>query len=114
GIRDMAGDLDRLIEWKKEQAEGRLAGPEMGISRPFLDGSAKGFSLPSDVIEVSTPEIARSKVRELKSRGADFIKVGSQLSLEVFDATAAECKLQGISFAGHVPDVVTVEHATSA
>lgn len=114
GIRDMAGDLETLLAWKRVQASGALAGPKMIVSGPFLDGSSKGFSLPTDVIEVTSPETAAEQVRGLKHRGADFIKVGSQLKPEVFAAIAAECKRQGMTFAGHVPDAVKVEDATRA
>ncbi len=114
GIRDMAGDVDALLAWKREQAEGKLIGPRMILSGPFLDGSAKGYGFPTDVIEVTTPDAARTKARELKQRGVDFIKVGSQLTPEVFNAIADECKTQHIPFVGHVPDSVKVEDASAA
>ena len=114
GIRDMAGDVDVLLSWKREQAEGKLMGPRMIISGPFLDGSAKGYGFPTDVIEVTTPDAARAKVRELKQRGVDFIKVGSQLMPEVFNAIADECRALHIPFVGHVPDSVKVEDAAAA
>ncbi len=114
GIRDMAGDLDTLLAWKRAQASGTLIGPKMIVSGPFLDGSSKGFSLPGDVIEVTSPEAAAEQVQGLKQRGADFIKVGSQLKPEVFAAIAAECKRQSMTFAGHVPDAVKVEDASRA
>jgi imidazolonepropionase-like amidohydrolase len=114
GVRDMAGDLDALLAWKREQVEGKLIGPRMIVSGPFLDGSAKGYGFPTDVIEVTTPETARKKVRELKKRGVDFIKVGSQLTPEVFNAIAQEAKAQGLTFVGHVPDSVKVEDAAYA
>jgi imidazolonepropionase-like amidohydrolase len=114
GIRDMAGDLETLLTWKRAQATGMLAGPKMIVSGPFLDGSAKGFPLPTDVIEVTSPAASAEQVRGLKQRGADFIKIGSQLKPEVFAAIASECKSQGMTFAGHVPDSVRVEDATRA
>lgn len=113
-VRDMAGDVDALLAWKQAQAEGRLQGPRMFISGPFVDGSKQGFDHPGDVIETATPEAGRNAVRLLKKRGVDFIKIGSQLSRETFLAVADECKRQKIAFLGHVPDSVTPLEASDA
>src|SRR6266436_10342029 len=56
GIRDMAGDVDALLAWKRDQAEGRLEGPRMFIAGPFIDGSTQGFDHPGDVTAAATPE----------------------------------------------------------
>ena len=114
GIRDMAGDVDALLAWKRDQAEGRLEGPRMFIAGPFLDRSTQGFDHPGDVTAAATPEAGQAAVRLLKSRGVDFIKVGSQLSRETFFAIAEECRRQGIAFLGHVPNSVTPLEASSA
>src|SRR5258708_5943234 len=68
-IRDMAGDVASLLEWKQEQADGKLTGPRMFIAGPFIDGSTRGFTFPGDVIEAATPEAGRAAVRLLKRRG---------------------------------------------
>src|SRR6266436_7594183 len=114
GIRDMAGDVTSLLDWKKEQDDGKLLGPRMFISGPFVDSSKNGFTYPGDVIEATTPAAARETVRVLKQKGVDFIKIGSQLSRETFLAIAEECKLQRIPFLGHVPDSVTPLEASVA
>lgn len=113
-IRDMAGDVDALLAWKREQREGTLQGPRMFIAGPFLDGSTRGFDNPADVIAVTTPDAGRAAVRTLKDRGVDFIKVGSQLSRETFFAIADECKRQKIAFLGHVPNSVLPLEASEA
>jgi imidazolonepropionase-like amidohydrolase len=113
-IRDMAGDVDTLLAWKREQAEGRLEGPRMLVAGPFIDGSKQGFDHPGDVVEAATPDAGRDAVRLLKKRGVDFIKVGSQLSRATFFAIADECKRQQISFSGHVPNSVTPREASAA
>lgn len=113
-IRDMAGDVDALVTWRQEQGQGRLTGPRMFISGPFLDGSSRGFDNPADVIEVTTPEAARRAVALLKTRGVDFIKVGSQLSRETFLAIADECRRENCAFLGHLPDSVSPLEASNA
>jgi imidazolonepropionase-like amidohydrolase len=114
GIRDMAGDVDALLAWKRDQAEGRLEGPRMFIAGPFIDGSSQGFDHPGDVIAATTAEAGQAAVRLLKSRGVDFIKVGSQLSRDTFFAIAEECSRQRIAFLGHVPNSVSPLEASSA
>ena len=113
-IRDMAGDADALLKWRREQQEGILRGPRMFIAGPFLDGSTRGFDNPADVIAVTTPDAGRAAVRTLKDRGVDFIKVGSQLSRDTFFAIADECKRQKIAFLGHVPNSVSPLEASDA
>ena len=112
GIRDMAGNLEKLLEWKEEQARGELVGPRMVVSGPFLDGSADGFTFKADVVVVTTPYQAQAAVQDLARRGADFIKIGSRISPEVFQAIADEAKRQKLAFLGHLPEGVTVARAS--
>jgi imidazolonepropionase-like amidohydrolase len=61
---------------------------------------------------LETPQAARDAVRKAKSDGADFVKVYSKLSPEVFRAIALECKAQNIPFAGHLPSSVSAREAS--
>lgn len=111
GIRDMGGDLQSLKAWRKEAATSTL--PRMVIAGPFIDGNAKGFS-PGEVIAVTTPEEARAAVRKVIQDGANFIKIGSRLSLDTFFAIAFETQKSNVAFGGHVPDAMTAEGASQA
>ena len=113
-IRDMAGDIDALKSWQSQQAAGELAGPRMFVCGPFIDGSTQGFGFATDVRAATTPEEGRALVRELKAKGVDFIKVGSQLSRATFMAIADEAKKLKVPFVGHVPDAVTPSEAARA
>jgi imidazolonepropionase-like amidohydrolase len=111
GVRDMGGDLDVLLEWRKAIGQGSLVGPRMVISGPMLDGPKPRF--PSS-LAIATPEDGRRAVRDLKARGVDFIKLQSLIPREAVLAIADEAKQVGIPFAGHVPDAVRASEMSAA
>ncbi len=111
GVRDMGGNLDTLKSLRSRIASGQLLGPRIMFSGPMLDGPQPAYS---DSLAIATPEDGRAAVRLLKQQGVDFIKVQSLLSREAYLAIAGEAKAQGLMFAGHVPDAVTVAEASEA
>jgi imidazolonepropionase-like amidohydrolase len=111
GIRDMGGELETLLGWRKEIEQGTLVGPRMVVSGPMLDGPTPRF--PSSVA-VATPDDGRRAVRDLSRRGADFIKLQSLVPRDAVFAIAEEAKKVGIPFAGHVPDAVRAAEASGA
>ena len=102
GVRDMAGDLDTLQAWRREIAQGRLVGPRMIVSGPYLEGG----DVPIPHLNARNPEEARVGVDSLVTLGVDFVKVHSQLNAESYFAIARRARERGIVFAGHVPRVV--------
>jgi imidazolonepropionase-like amidohydrolase len=111
GVRDMGGDLDVLLAWKQEIESGGLLGPHVVAAGPFLVGSGKKTA---EQYPVTDAEEARAAVRDLKKRGADFIKIISVPSKEVFFAIADEAKKQNIPFAGHLPFQVSAAEGSNA
>jgi imidazolonepropionase-like amidohydrolase len=111
GVRDMGGDLDVLLSWKRDIESGKLLGPHIVASGPWLAG--RGKKTPEQY-PVANAEEARAAVRDLKQRGADFIKVISMPSREAFFGAADEAKKQNISFAGHLPFEVDAAEASNA
>src|SRR5262249_39888008 len=111
GVRDMGGDLDALLAWKRDVESGVLLGPHIIASGPWLAGG--GRKTPEQY-PVKDPEEARAAVRELKQRGADFIKIISLPSKEAFLAVAEESKKQNIQFVGHLPFQVSAIDASNA
>ena len=67
-----------------------------------------------DRLHVKTAQQAREAVRQLKTQGADFIKVHDRTPREMFFAVADETAKVGLTFAGHVPIAVTPEEAVDA
>ena len=111
GVRDMGGDLDALLSWKREVESGSLLGPHIYASGPWL--AARGRMTPEQIPVANAAE-ARAAVRNLKQRGADFIKIISLPSREAFFAVADEAKKQNISFAGHLPFDIGAAEASNA
>ena len=102
GVRDMAGDWSTLSSWRKEIAAGRLVGPRIIASGPYLEGG----DVPIPHILTRTPEQASAGVDSLITLGVDFVKVHSQLTPRTYFAIARRARERGIIFAGHVPRTV--------
>jgi imidazolonepropionase-like amidohydrolase len=117
GIRDMGGDLDALESWRREIENGQMTGPTIVAAGPMLLPARRAASPPAPpdpaVLNVGSPDEARSIVDSLQKRGADFIKV-IQLPREEYFAVAAEAKHDGIPFVGHIPTRVTAIEASNA
>ncbi len=111
GVRDMGSELDVVQNWRNEIEAGRLIGPRILSSGPMLDGPKPRF--PSS-IAIATPEDGRRAVANLKSRGADFIKLQSLIPRDAVLAIAEEARKQRIAFEGHVPDAVRASEMSEA
>lgn len=111
GVRDMGSELDLILAARKEIAEGKLVGPRMVVAGPMLDGPKTQF--PAS-IAIATPEDGRRAVDMLKSRSVDFIKIQSYMPRDAYFAITDECKKQGITFVGHVPDSIRGSEASNA
>lgn len=110
GIRDMGGVLEPYLEWReKAKNDTSFLMPKTFIGGMILNGAPSNAPF---FLDVRTAEEGRRQVRELKKRGADFIKVYSLLSKEVYEAIADECRQQNMTFAGHVPFGVSVAEAS--
>jgi tetratricopeptide (TPR) repeat protein len=110
GIRMMWG-MPPHHQWRKAIEAGQLVGPHMLIASPIVDGPKPVW--PGSIAVANASE-ARQTVIQVKRDGADFVKVYSLLSREAYFAIADESKKQGIPFAGHVPDSVSLEEASKA
>jgi hypothetical protein len=110
-VRDMGGDLESLLELRHEIEHGQLQAPRIFFAGPYLDGNPPFFQ-PSLVV-TNTAE-ATEDVHSLISRGADFIKVQSNLSRDAYFGIADVCRREHITLVGHVPDHVTASEASDA
>jgi imidazolonepropionase-like amidohydrolase len=108
-VRDMGGNLESLITLRHEIEHGQLQAPRIFFAGPYLDGQPPFFQ-PSLV--VTNSKEARENVHSLISRGADFIKVQSNLSRDAYFAIADVCRREHVTFVGHVPDHVTAAEAS--
>ena len=99
GVRDLAGDWERISRWRREIAAGRLAGPRIMASGPYLEGG----DVPIPHILARNPEEARRAVDSLARLGVDVVKLHSQLTRDAYLAAASEARRRGLRVAGHVP-----------
>ncbi len=112
GVRDMAAlDLGFLKQLQKDINEGPLLGPRI-VAGKMVDGPIPIW--PGLPISISDEASARKAAASVKDSGVDFIKVYSLIPRPAYFALADEAKKRGITFAGHVPFLVTAAEASDA
>ena len=110
GVRDMNDSLPQVRAWQPRIANGSLIGPRIVASGPYLEGGP----VPIPYLLVRTPEQARAAVDSLAKLRVDFVKIHNRLNRASYFAIAEAVKQHGLTFAGHVPDSVTVVEASAA
>ncbi len=113
GVPDDYGDLPMIqgFQWRQAIQAGAVIGPRLVLAGATLEGPPsprKGWT------ELRTESEARAEVQFLKKFGVDFVKVHDSFSREVYFAIADESKKQGLVFAGHVTNTVSVAEASDA
>jgi Amidohydrolase family len=111
GVRSMFDSLAAIEKLRADIAAGRVVGPRIVDSGPILDGERPFW--PGS-IACANAEQGRAAVERLKREGADFVKVYDGLPRDAYFAIAEEAKRVGLSFAGHLPNSVTIEEASDA
>ena len=112
GVREMWGDMPEFAKVpKKTQPEGMVS-PYVYLSGDLIDGNPPSF--PVGCLVVTTPDEAVDAVKKQIDKKVDFIKVYSSLSEECFMAIAREAKKRNITFAGHIPNRVSIYKAIEA
>jgi len=114
GARDMAGDLEQLLTWRRRIAARELPGPRLVFAGPLLRGGGPRTATESGPWIIRTAQEGRAAVDSLAARGVDFIKVHEDLSREAYFAIAAEAKATGLPFSGHVAAALTPLEVSAA
>ena len=119
--RDVAGPLEESIWIKNEIDEGRLVGPRLFVSGPFLQKSLPSGGGPNYDARhqaffrwtVDGPEDARRKARKLIDAGVDLLKVIqlNQLTSEERLAIADEARKAGLHIAVHAGSTEEIRYA---
>jgi len=112
GIRDMWGDMPAFVEIPKKTEQEGFVSPDVYQSGDLLDGNPPSF--PAGCVVVATPSEAVDAVKNQIDKKVDFIKVYSSLSEECFMAIAMEARKKNITFAGHIPNRVSIYKAIEA
>jgi imidazolonepropionase-like amidohydrolase len=98
GVRDMNGTLPTLRALQRDIVAGKLAGPRMVVSGPYISGRR----VPLPHLLVSNAAEATRAVDSLARLGVDFVKVHNRLTPEVMAAVARAAATHRLPFAGHV------------
>lgn len=98
-VRGMLGWPNQL-ELKNKVASGEMVGPNLYLAGPSFNGNS-----------INSVEQAMEKVIQQKEEGWDLLKIHPGLSLEEYDAMATTANEVGITFGGHIPSDVGIEHA---
>ena len=130
-VRDMGGDHQELIRWRREVRAGGRIGPRLLIAGPYLesaDNARRQWNTPREEmaepvertrIPVGSPADARRVVDSLAALELDHIKIRTVQSRAAWFEIVAAAKARGLSVVGHAnagPDVVvesgqrSVEH----
>lgn len=100
--RDVGGPLEESIWLKNEIESGRVPGPRLFVSGPFIQKTARADQDYFRTL-VNGADDARMKTRRLINAGVDLIKVtqADQLTPEERRAIASEAKNAGLHIAAH-------------
>ncbi|TCC16315.1 amidohydrolase family protein [Kribbella sindirgiensis] len=114
-IREMSGTNPQLYDWRDRIDSGALLGPRMIVGSQIIDGDPTLWD-PNllRVLVVNDEAGARAAVRQVRSEGADFVKVYSRLSATAYRAIVDEARKLGLTVHGHGPDSLTAKEVSNA
>ncbi|GAB5518010.1 MAG: amidohydrolase family protein [Rhodothermales bacterium] len=98
-VRGMLGWPDQL-ELRAETNRGDLIAPTLYLAGPSFNGNS-----------ISSPEQADQRVREHAAEGWDLLKIHPGLTRAEYDAMANAARESSITFGGHIPADVGLDHA---
>ncbi|MGH9346193.1 MAG: amidohydrolase family protein [Vicinamibacterales bacterium] len=121
-LRDMGGDHEELLRWRREIAQGTRLGPRMLVAGPYLEAARNVERMRRDPpeariepfertrIPIGSPDEARRAVASLAGRELDFLKVRTVQDRETYRALIDAAHAHGLDLVGHVagipPEVV--------
>lgn len=114
-IRDMGGDHDEVLRWRREIRDGSRVGPRMFIAGPYLEAASRVESMrkdpPSERVEpferlripIGSPADARRVIGELAKKEVDFIKIRTVQDNDTYLALNEAAHANKLRLTGHVP-----------
>ena len=109
GARDMGGDLEQVLAWRRRIGAGELLGPRLVVAGPALHGPRSPTDSGPWVIRMPAQGVAA--VDSLAARHVDFIKIHEGLFDDAYRDIGRQATLRHLPFAGHVPTGVGVGEA---
>src|SRR5437867_610501 len=107
-VRDMANDIDFLMNLKKRFSDGSQIGPRI-IAAGFMDGPGP-YAGPTKVLVNSEEEI-RAAIDRYKKLGYEQIKVYSSMRPELVPFITRYAHENGLRVSGHIPAFMLAEQA---
>lgn len=112
GIREMTG-TEQHLQWKADIIKGERPGPELFICSKKMN-SYRGFKKymtewTQPVIAIDEGTEVAAKIKTLKSKGFDGLKIGTFLDREHYLMVSEQSREQGIRLVGHIPLEVSLE-----
>ena len=113
-VRDLGGDHEELLAWRREIDAGTRIGPRLLIAGPYLESAsnaARQHATPaSEMVEpaertrigVATPTDADRIIAGIVGRGVDHLKIRTTTDHETYLAIGAAAKRHGLPLTGHV------------
>ncbi len=127
-VRDMGSDLSEVLKWRAKIQAGEITGPRIYTSGPAVESAyfltiiehvdtmlgipLSNMMLPTRIGMADESE-ALEAVEKLKRQGADFIKLRSIPSQAAYEKLLTAASEAGLTVAGHEPNVVTLERAST-
>ncbi len=113
-VREMSG-APYVLQWKEKIRAGELLGPRLVVGSPMIDGAPSLWeNVPAPFVSVTDAAGARAAVSDAKRQGYDFVKVYSRLSRDAYAGLTDQARIEGMRFAGHCPDSVSLSEASAA
>jgi len=113
-VRDLGGDHEELLRWRREIDAATRIGPRLLIAGPYLESAtnaARQHATPvREMVEpaertrigVATPADADRIVATIAARGVDHLKIRTTTDRETYLAIGAVAARHGLALAGHV------------
>jgi imidazolonepropionase-like amidohydrolase len=113
-VRDLGGDHEELLAWRREIDAGTRLGPQLLIAGPYLESASNAArqhaTPPGEMVEpaertrigVATPADAERLIAGIVARGVDHLKIRTTTDRETYLAIGAAAERHGLALAGHV------------
>ncbi|RPH26918.1 MAG: hypothetical protein EHM93_19385 [Bacteroidales bacterium] len=111
GVREMWGDMPEYVKVPKNTPQEGVVSPDIYFAADFIDGNPPAF--PGSLIVTNSDEAVLAIKNQIDKK-VDFLKIYSRLTEEAFMAIAKEAKKRNITFAGHIPNTVSIYKAIEA
>ena len=116
-MRDMGGDHEELLRWRREVRSGVRIGPRILLAGPYLESARNVERMrktpPEEMVEpvertripVGSPEDARRVVASLARSEVDHVKIRTVQDRETYMAIAAAARAHKLPLVGHASGI---------